>query len=84
MVGISRRRAASDALSISADICSSFAHTKLTAEDLDLVLDLRGDREMVGGDEDVPAVLQRHEEGERLLQAVDDAGMGFPRRPLHS
>jgi len=83
LVDKSRRRAASDALSNSVDIWTSFVESEFTAEDLDLVLDLREDREMVGIDQDVSAVLECRKEIERILQVIGDAVWGFRWRPLH-
>jgi hypothetical protein len=77
---MSRRRAASDALSSSVDIWPSFVKAKSTAENLDLLLDLGEHGEVVGVDEDVPAVLERREQIERLFQGVGDVVWRTPWR----
>ena len=46
---------------------------KFTTEDLDLMLDLGQNGEMVGVDENVPAVLQRSQQRQCLLKVEIDA-----------
>ena len=52
------------------DIWTSFFKAKLTAKDLNLMLDLGEHREMVGVDEDVPAVFEGGKEIKRLFKGV--------------
>src|SRR5271163_2228362 len=73
LVDIFRRRAASDALSRSADIRSSLIELKVTTEDLDLILDLGQNGEVVRVEENVPGVLKGSEEGQRLLEVEADS-----------
>ena len=65
---MSRRRAASDALSSSVDISTSFINAKFTAQVLDLMLDLGEHGKVVGVDKDVPTVLERRQQIKSLLQ----------------
>ncbi len=65
---MSRRRAASDALSSSVDIWTSFVNTKFTGQVLDLILDLGEHGKVVGVDKDVPTVLERRQQIKSLLQ----------------
>lgn len=65
---MSRRRAASEALSSSAGIGPSLIKAEFTTQALDLILHLRQYRQMVGADENVAGVFQRSQQIERLLQ----------------
>ena len=68
LVEISSRRAASDALSSSVDIGSSLYKAKLKSQGLDLILALYKNAEVIGVDEDVPAVFKRRKQIQRLLK----------------
>ena len=70
---MSRRRAASDALRNSTVIFSSLAKSKSTAENLDLMLHRCENREVVGVDQHVSTVLERHPQFKRIFKAVDHA-----------
>ncbi len=80
---ISRRRAASDALSNSADIGPSLIETKFAAEDLDLLLDLGEDGEMVCVNQFVPAVFRRCQQVQRFFEVENDSLRRLAGRRMH-
>jgi hypothetical protein len=55
------------------DIEPSLFKPKFMTEDLDLMLDLGKYGQMVGVDDNVPAVLERSEQRQRLLEVENDA-----------
>jgi hypothetical protein len=81
---MSRRRAASDALSSSVDIGTSFGNPKFTAQDLDLMLDLGEHGEVVGVDEDVPTVLEGCQQIQGLFQPEEHTLWRLRWRLMHS
>jgi hypothetical protein len=83
-VDILRRRAASEALRSSVDIGTSLIKPKFTTEDLDLVLDLGQHGEVVGIEKNVPAVFQRSEQGQGLLEVKTDTLWGLLGRWWHA
>lgn len=72
MVGTSRRRAASEALSSSDGIGPSLIKAEFTTQPLDLFLDLGQNGQVVGADEDVPGIFQRRQQLQRLLERQCD------------
>jgi hypothetical protein len=84
LVDMARRRAASDALSSSVDIGPSLVEAKFTTQNLNLTLDLGEHGEVVGLDEDVPAVLKPSQQVQRLIEVEDDALRSLGSRGPHS
>lgn len=66
------------------DIAPSLIKPKLTAHDLDLILDLGKHAEVVGENENVPAVFERCQQVERSFEVETDSVRRLPRWWLHA